>query len=88
MSEGGFGEARSRVSSRMCFAIREGDLAIVGVRVGVLGGAIAQLERDEVLLEALGAEFATAYLAVRKAEWEAMKHWKLEEEVQLLLERY
>jgi glutamine synthetase len=53
-----------------------------------LGDAIAQLEQDEVLLEALGAELATAYLAVRKAEWEAMKHWKLEEEVQLLLERY
>lgn len=34
------------------------------------------------------SELATAYLAVRKAEWEAMKHWKLEEEVQLLLERY
>jgi glutamine synthetase len=31
---------------------------------------------------------STAFLAVRQAEWEAMKDWDLEEEVKVLLERY
>ena len=53
-----------------------------------LGDSIEQLEKDEVLLEALGSDLAQSYLAVRKAEWEAMKDWELEEEVKLLLERY
>jgi glutamine synthetase len=53
-----------------------------------LGQSIEQLSSDEVLLNALGAELAQAYLAVRKAEWEAMKDLAMEEEVKLLLERY
>ncbi|WP_017720490.1 glutamine synthetase family protein [Kamptonema formosum] len=53
-----------------------------------LGDAIGQLSRNETLLSALGSELARAYLAVRKAEWEAMKDMELEEEVKLLLERY
>lgn len=53
-----------------------------------LGKSIEQLSSDSVLLDALGAELAQAYLAVRKAEWEAMKDLELEEEVKLLLERY
>jgi len=53
-----------------------------------LGESIEHLEKDEVLLEALGADFATAYLAVRRMEWEAMKEWDLEKEVELLIERY
>jgi glutamine synthetase len=50
--------------------------------------SIEQLSNDKVLLDALGTELARAYLAVRKAEWEAMKDLALEEEVKLLLERY
>lgn len=53
-----------------------------------LGESIEQLSNDEVLLNALGSELSRAYLAVRKAEWEAMKDLELEEEVKLLLERY
>ncbi|MBW4573821.1 MAG: glutamine synthetase family protein [Aphanothece sp. CMT-3BRIN-NPC111] len=53
-----------------------------------LGDAIAHLRNDEVLKSALGPELAQAYLAVRSAEWEAMKDLELEEEVKLLLERY
>jgi glutamine synthetase len=53
-----------------------------------LGEAIAHLSRNEILLNALGAELAKAYLAVRSAEWEAMQDLALEEEVKLLLERY
>jgi glutamine synthetase len=53
-----------------------------------LGQSIEQLSNDKVLLDALGAELAQVYLAVRKAEWETMKDLQLEEEVKLLLERY
>jgi glutamine synthetase len=53
-----------------------------------LGTAIEALERDTVLCQALGAELARAYLAVRRLEWESMREWGLDQEVQLLLERY
>ena len=53
-----------------------------------LGSAITDLEKDEVLLEALGGDLAAAYLAVRRKEWEAMKEWDLEQEVALLVDRY
>ncbi len=53
-----------------------------------LGEAIAHLRHDEILLNALGSELAQAYLAVRIAEWEALKDLELADEVQLLLERY
>lgn len=53
-----------------------------------LGDAIAHLEKDSILLDLLGNELAQAFLAVRKAEWNAMKDWNLEQEVKLLLERY
>ncbi|HAJ62376.1 MAG TPA: glutamine synthetase [Cyanobacteria bacterium UBA8543] len=53
-----------------------------------LGEAIEHLSNDRVLLSALGPELAQAYVAVRQAEWEAMKDLALEEEVKLLLERY
>jgi glutamine synthetase len=53
-----------------------------------LGAAIAHLSRNETLLNALGADFSQAFLAVRKMEWEALKGLTLEEEVKLLLERY
>ncbi|NER95835.1 MAG: glutamine synthetase [Symploca sp. SIO1B1] len=53
-----------------------------------LGEAIEQLRNNQVLLDALGAELAQAYLAVRQAEWEGMKDLDLDAEVKLLLERY
>jgi glutamine synthetase len=53
-----------------------------------LGDSIEQLSNNKVLLDALGPELAQAYLAVRKAEWDAMKDLELAEEVKLLLERY
>lgn len=53
-----------------------------------LGEAIEHLSGDRLLLDALGVELNRAYLAVRKAEWEAMKDMELEAEVNLLLERY
>lgn len=54
----------------------------------LLGDAIAFLERDDVLMEALGPGLAKAYLAVRKAEWETMKYWPPAMEVEALLDRY
>jgi glutamine synthetase len=53
-----------------------------------LGDAIAALERDDVLLEALGGDLARSYLAVRRAEWQAMRDLSHDEEVRLILERY
>lgn len=53
-----------------------------------LGDAIAHLERDATLLDALGAELARSFLAVRVNEWQAMKDMPHDEEVKLLLERY
>jgi glutamine synthetase len=53
-----------------------------------LGEAIAHLKQDEHLLNALGTELAQAFLAVRQAEWEAMQEMTLEEEVEMLVERY
>jgi glutamine synthetase len=53
-----------------------------------LGESIELLKQDNFLLDAMGADLAQAYLAVRSAEWEAIKDWSLEEEVKLLLERY
>lgn len=53
-----------------------------------LGRAIAHLRQDSVLLEALGAPLAQAFLAVRTAEWHALKDLELEEEIKLLWERY
>ncbi len=37
---------------------------------------------------ALGSELAQAFIAVRRAEWEAMKYLEIEEEVKILLSRY
>jgi glutamine synthetase len=55
---------------------------------GSLGQALAALEQDAVLLASLGAARARAYIAVKKAEWDALKEVSLAEEVQRLAERY
>ncbi|MGH7999837.1 MAG: glutamine synthetase family protein, partial [Brasilonema sp.] len=53
-----------------------------------LGEALAHLKQNDILLNALNPQLSQAFLAVRQAEWEAMKDWQLIEEVKLLLERY
>ena len=53
-----------------------------------LGTAIWHLEADRLLLDALGPELARAFLAVRRAEWQALKDLSPADEVKLLLERY
>ncbi len=53
-----------------------------------LGEALDALQKDKVLLEALGAERAKTYLAVKTMEWNALKDLTLEAEVKLLAERY
>ncbi|MFP5212142.1 MAG: glutamine synthetase family protein, partial [Acidobacteriota bacterium] len=54
----------------------------------LLSDAIGHLEKDEALLDGLGSDLARAYLAVRKAEWQAMKDMPVEDEVKLVLDRY
>ncbi len=53
-----------------------------------LGEAIAHLQQNDVLLNALNPELSQAFLAVRQAEWEAMKDWELEREIKTLWTRY
>jgi glutamine synthetase len=53
-----------------------------------LDQAISAFQQDPVLLDALGADYAKTFLAVRQAEREAMQNFTLEAEVKLLLERY
>ncbi|AUT00778.1 glutamine synthetase [Nostoc sp. CENA543] len=53
-----------------------------------LGQAIAHLQQDDILLTALNPQLAKAFLAVRQAEWQAMKDWELQTEVDKLLDKY
>ncbi|KYC35088.1 glutamine synthetase [Scytonema hofmannii PCC 7110] len=53
-----------------------------------LGQAIAHLQQNDILLTALNPQLAQAFLAVRQAEWQAMKDWELKTEVNTLLEKY
>ncbi len=53
-----------------------------------LGQALTYLTKDTVLLRALGPDLARSFVAVRTAEWNAMKDMTLAQEVALLLERY
>lgn len=53
-----------------------------------LGEALERFSHDPVLSAALGPELARAFMAVRWAEWQALKDVSLEDEVKLLLERY
>lgn len=53
-----------------------------------LGEALNHFKQNNVLLTALNPQLSQAFLAVRQAEWHAMKDWELHAEVRLLLERY
>jgi glutamine synthetase len=50
--------------------------------------AIIELEKDNMLLDAMGKNLSKAYIAVKKAELDALEHLTLEEEVKLLVEKY
>jgi glutamine synthetase len=50
--------------------------------------AIGELEKDKTIMDAMGEKLSKAYIAVKKAELESLKNLKLEEEVELLLEKY
>ena len=53
-----------------------------------LGEAIVNLQENDVLMQALNSELSQAFVAVRQAEWLAMKDWELEREVKTLWARY
>ena len=53
-----------------------------------LGEAIGELERDEVLLSALGEQLAREFLAVRRAEWEDLGSLSAAEETRIHFRRY
>ena len=53
-----------------------------------LDNAIIELQKDEVLLTAMGTELSKAYIEIKKAEFKALRNLELEEEVQILLDKY
>ncbi len=53
-----------------------------------LGEALTALQKNTVLLDALGRDRAKAYTAVKTMEWNTLKDVALEEEVKMLAERY
>ena len=53
-----------------------------------LAEAIAELERDDVLLEALGPSLAREFIAVRKSEWEDLGNAPIEREIAAHFRRY
>ena len=50
--------------------------------------SIEELERDKIILDAMGEKLSKAYIAVKKAEMGFIQNFNLEEEVELLLEKY
>lgn len=50
--------------------------------------ALAELEEDKIILEAMGEKLLKAYIAVKKTELDVLEDFSLEEEVELLLEKY
>jgi glutamine synthetase len=50
--------------------------------------ALRLLEGDQVILAALGEELARAYVGVKKTELTTLESLTLEQEVELLLEKY
>ena len=53
-----------------------------------LAEAIAELERDQVVCEALGPALAHEFLAVRRAEWEDLGNVPVEQEIAAYFRRY
>jgi glutamine synthetase len=53
-----------------------------------LENAIGELEKDRIIMDAMGEKLSKAYIAVKKAELEDLKNLKPNEEVELLLEKY
>jgi glutamine synthetase len=53
-----------------------------------LGEALDALRNDSVILNAMGTALARSYIAVRQEEWNHFKDLDLEQEVNMLVERY
>ena len=66
----------------------ERDQAGVRRLPATMGEALGHLRSDSVLQGALGEPLARAYMAVKQTEWAALKDLELEQELELLLERY
>jgi glutamine synthetase len=53
-----------------------------------LAEALAELEQDQVLLDALGAERAYEFIGVRRAEWDDLGHASTERQIATHFRRY
>jgi glutamine synthetase len=70
------------------FSIEERTANSIDLLPQNLGEAIDHFKQNNILLNALNPQLSQAFLAVRQAEWQAMKDWELEAELKLLLEKY
>lgn len=50
--------------------------------------ALQNLEEDEVLKKALGKGLSQSYIAVKRAEWEAIKDYSLKDEVKMFIDKF
>jgi glutamine synthetase len=59
----------------------------IGVLPSTLAEAVDALEQDSVLCEALGADYATTYIAAKREEWEeyhnAVSQWEVDRYIDL-----
>ena len=53
-----------------------------------LGEALEYLEKDSVILNSMGTGLARSFFEVRKFEWDNLKDASLEQEVEIMLEKY
>ena len=53
-----------------------------------LAEALTELEQDEVLLDALGAERAHEFIGVRRAEWDDLGHASTDRQIAAHFRRY
>ena len=53
-----------------------------------LGEALDELERDEVLCNALGSDYAAAYLETKRAEWDEYHEMMLKSVTAWEVQRY
>ncbi len=53
-----------------------------------LGEALEYLEKDSVILSSMGKDLSRSFFEVRKFEWDNLKDATLEQEVEIMLEKY
>lgn len=66
----------------------ERSIKVISKLPSSLAEALSGFERDKILVEAMGRGLSKAYIAVKNAEMECLKNLTMQEEVELLLNKY